>query len=91
MGSDSTLMEIIKIVVLKYLTKEKSPKCMRKHSALKIVSSYPQISPASKSAYLNSFHIIQTSVDKNISIIIYYLFLLLLRSVVQKLVQVAEF
>lgn len=50
-----------------------------------------KVSPSPKSAYLNYFHIIQTSVDKNISIIIYYLFLLLLRSVVQKLVQGAAF
>lgn len=89
MCSDSTLIKMIKKVILKYLIKEKSPKYMR-NTTLKIILSYPQVSP-SKSAYLNCFHIIQTSVDKNISIIIYYLFLLLLRSAVQKLVQVAEF
>lgn len=85
-----TLIEMIKTVIFKYLITEKLSQYMRKHRALKIAPVTHKVSP-SKSAYLNCLHIIQTSVDKNISVLIYYLVLCLLRSVVQKLVQGAEF
>lgn len=89
MGSNSTFIFFFKTVILSILLKN-NHLTVGETLHLKSFPGTQKVSPSP--AYLNCFHVIQTSVDKDISIIIYYLFLLLLRSVAEKLcVQVAEF